>query len=111
MARNPRILPIVADITPVRLEPLVVVTAAAAAVVVVTAIAVAVVVVESKVVTASPPSRPPFSVDTEVIPPVNIDALADVVVDGAIDIDPGHWSGSEIVECVGAGKLYDITVG
>ena len=101
MARNPRILPIVADITPVRLEPLVVVTA----------VAVAVVVVESRVVTASPPSRPPFSVDTEVIPPVNIDALAEVVVDGAIDIDPGHWSGSEIVECVGAGKLYDITVG
>ena len=101
MARNPRVLPIVADITPVRFEPLVVVTAAAEAVV----------VVESKVVTASPPSRPPFSVDTVVIPPVNIDALAEVVVDGAIDIDPGHWSGSEIVESVGAGKLYDITVG
>ena len=94
MARNPRILPIVADITPVRFEPLVVATATAAAVVVVG---------ESKVVTASPPSRPPSNVDIELIPPVNTDALADAVVDGAIDIDPGHWSGSEIVECVGAG--------
>jgi hypothetical protein len=95
-------LPIAEDTTPVRFEPLVVVTTATKAVVVVG---------ENKVVAASPLDRPPSDVDTKAIPPVNIAALAVPVVDSAIDVDPGHCPGSEIVECVGAGKVNAIKVG
>jgi hypothetical protein len=84
-----RMLPIAADTTSIRLVPLVVAAAAAEAVVLVG---------ENEVVA---------------IPPVNVAALAPPVVDGAMNTDPGHCSGNEIVECVGAGKvtLSDITVG